>query len=73
MRYRNSSSSASGWGVATVLTFIGLWLTILVGWIMNIVALAQTEGPILDNAIGILRVVGIVVPPLGAVMGFFVN
>ena len=73
MRYRNSSSSASGWVAAITLTYIGLWLAAIVGWIMNIVALAQTEGPILDNAIGILRVVGIVVPPLGAVMGLFVN
>jgi hypothetical protein len=49
-----------------------LWVTILVGWVMNIVQivhLAQADSPV--NAMFILKVVGVVVAPLGGVLGLF--
>lgn len=57
-------------------TFLGTWgavtLVILVGWIMNIVAvfqMATADTPL--TALFILRIVGIFVEPLGAILGFF--
>lgn len=57
-------------------TLLGTWsivtLVILVGWIMNIVAvfhMATSDTPL--TTLFILRIVGIVIPPLGAIVGFF--
>lgn len=49
---------------------LAFWLTVLVGWIINIVALFSTSFSPL-TAVAVLRVVGIFVPPLGAIMGLF--
>ena len=49
---------------------ISLGLAIAVGWIMNIVHLVGMTN-ILATGEGIVRVVGIFIPPLGAFMGFF--
>lgn len=43
----------------------------LAGWVMNIYKLVVTAGPIAEfGALEVLRVVGIFLAPLGAVMGF---
>jgi hypothetical protein len=42
-----------------------------IGWIMNIYKLA-TESPFILDGETILRVVGIFIAPLGAIMGWFV-
>ena len=56
--------------VAIALVPFAFWLAVVVGWIMNIVDLFdQSFTPL--TAVAVLRVVGIFVPPLGAVMGFF--
>lgn len=47
-----------------------MWAAGLIGWVMNIVDLFdQSFTPL--TAVAVLRVVGIFVPPLGAVMGWF--
>lgn len=51
------------WG----LVGIGLVLAGAVGWIMNIVAVAQSD---FVSGMVILRVVGIFMAPLGAVLGY---
>ena len=52
-----------------LLMYLGLVLGVLYGWIMNIVALAHMN---LTDVTGmlILRVVGIFMAPLGAVLGY---
>ena len=51
------------------LTFILLWIALFVGWIMNLMALIQSIGGVLDT-IFIARIVGIFIPPLGGIFGF---
>ena len=49
---------------------IGIWIAAIIGWIINIVTLAHTvDAPI--TGMFILRCVGIIVAPLGAVLGLF--
>lgn len=53
------------------LVVLTLWLVGIAGWVMNIVAIFTTSfTPLTGEAI--LRVIGIFVPPLGAIMGLFV-
>lgn len=54
--------------------YVLFWLIVLVvvgiGWVMNIIDLLGTSfDPI--TGLAILRVVGIFIPPLGAVLGYF--
>jgi hypothetical protein len=44
----------------------GLYLALFAGWLMNIVKLAHTTG----SGMVALRVVGIFMAPLGALLGF---
>lgn len=54
-------------GASFILLFL---VAVILGWIMNIVDLFhQSFDPL--TAVAVLRVVGIFVPPLGAVMGWF--
>lgn len=46
---------------------IGLWIAAIVGWVMNIITIAHDTGA---TGILILRIVGIFVAPLGAVLGY---
>ena len=56
-------------GIVVVLGYIGLVVTIISGWILNIVKLTDCNfDPI--NAETVLRLVGIFVAPLGVVLGF---
>lgn len=46
-----------------------LWFSIIVGWIMNIFDVMKVTTPIdIEEA---LHIIGIAVPPLGAIMGIF--
>ena len=47
--------------------FIALWIAAVIGWIMNIVAMF---GEISTNEL-IIRAVGAVIAPAGAIMGWF--
>jgi len=54
-----------------VFIVIGLWILAVVGWVLNIVAIFHS-GPMAEwSGVTIVRVVGIFVAPLGAVMGWF--
>jgi hypothetical protein len=48
--------------------FVGALVT---GWIMNIVSLIHMTDP-LSSGVGVLRIVGIFLAPLGSIMGLFV-
>ncbi len=49
-----------------------IWLVtvilIAVGWVMNIIALAHASAV---TVLVVLRIIGIFVPPLGAILGYF--
>ena len=52
------------------LVFLAVIAAAVVGWIMNVIEIVQTvSDPI--TGMFILRCVGIVVAPLGAVLGYF--
>lgn len=46
------------------------WLAIVVGWVMNIVAIFHINLSAIDM-LGVLRLIGIFVAPLGSVLGLF--
>lgn len=48
---------------------IGLWIAAIVGWVMNIITIAHANFSDLTGIL-ILRIVGIFVAPLGAVLGY---
>lgn len=54
-------------------TVLALWALILagfIGWVLNIVAIFHA-GPIAEwTAVVLVRVIGVFVPPVGAVMGW---
>lgn len=50
------------------------WLAAIVGWVMNVystVILLWVDGPITVTGMLVLRVIGIFLAPLGAVLGYF--
>lgn len=47
--------------------FIALWITGIIGWIMNIVAMF---GEISTNEL-IIRAIGVFIAPAGSIMGWF--
>lgn len=51
-----------------VLVYLILVVTIAVGWVLNLVALIHAAGL---SGLVVARAVGIFVPPLGAVLGYF--
>jgi hypothetical protein len=55
--------------IAAVLIWLGIVVLGAIGWVLNIITIFNTDH-ILDSGKGILRVVGIFVPPLGAIMGW---
>lgn len=52
------------------IAIIGLWLVSIVGWCMNIWALYDSVGGSF-NAMVVARYVGVLVAPLGAILGYF--
>jgi hypothetical protein len=55
----------------SMLVMFAIWVSSIVGWIMNILDIVHTiNDPI--TGLFILRCVGIIVAPLGAVLGLFV-
>jgi len=75
-RYRNRDGAVVGSIFAGFgLLWLAFWLAVLVGWIWNIVALCHSHNVFSSTTgvmvKGILRIIGIVVPPIGGVMGLF--
>ena len=56
-----------GFGLLAVIMFV---VTVIGGWIANVVAIVNTVGDPL-SAMFILRCVGVFFAPLGVVLGFF--
>ena len=58
--------------MAQTITFVIIALLVIAGicgWIMNIVIIIHNHAT-MDLVIGALRIIGIFVPPLGAILGF---
>lgn len=55
--------------VAGLIFWVLIALAGAIGWISNIVALVHM--PVVTTGMGIARIVGIFVAPLGAVLGYF--
>ena len=47
-------------------TFVGLWLALVVGWFINLLALSGAQGNELR-----IRIAGLFVIPAGSLMGWF--
>lgn len=56
--------------LSVFLTLLGLTLATISGWIMNIVHLVGLDAFVL-NGENIIRVIGIFIAPIGAIMGWF--
>jgi hypothetical protein len=52
------------------LVYVGVVIAALCGWVMNIITIAHSNFNDITGML-VLRVVGIFVAPLGAVLGFF--
>ena len=65
--YQKGFTIVEGFG----LVWIAFVVAVLVGWVMNIVQLIHLSGTATLTLGIILRIVGIFVPPLGAIMGYF--
>lgn len=53
-----------------VMFIIVIWLFMLVGWVMNLVKLFGMAGQNIDTSF-ILRILGVILAPIGGVMGWF--
>ena len=63
--YRNNQQGHA----VIALVFILLWVAAIIGWVFNILEIVNTVNlPI--NGMFILRCVGIVIAPLGAILGY---
>ena len=56
-------------GVSAALVILGFWVVVAIGWIINIINFVQAL-PVFDT-IQIARAVGVVLAPLGALLGWF--
>lgn len=57
-------------GLLGVLALIGLWLALFYGWVVNIIAfIGMLDGGF--TAMFVARMVGIVLFPLGGILGLF--
>ncbi len=58
-----------GLGMFGVLAMLTLWLAVAIGWILNIIAIVHAvSGPF--TTMLAVRLLGVVVVPLGGVMGW---
>lgn len=54
-----------------LLFWLALVLTMIIGWVMNIVTIFSIDELVINGEL-ILRVAGIIIVPIGAIMGIFV-
>lgn len=56
--------------VFSVLLYLSLTLFLLIGWVLNIIAVINTTSNVFDGMF-IARIVGIFVAPVGSILGYF--
>ena len=57
-------------GAGAAIAILVVFIAAIVGWVMNVVELIGTMGSGIDAEF-VFRLVGVVVAPLGAVLGYF--
>lgn len=60
----------AGLGIFGFVAYLGMIVAAIVGWFMNIFAIMHTMHGAFDGMF-VLRIVGIFVAPLGAILGLF--
>jgi hypothetical protein len=63
-------SWVAGFGFAGVLAAIALWVGLIIGWVLNLVAIFNFNFAAAVTAELVIRLVGIFFFPLGGVMGW---
>jgi hypothetical protein len=62
-------STNSKTNTAALLIWLGIVIAAIAGWIMNLGAIVDHDF-VLETGMGILRVIGVFVAPIGAVLGY---
>ena len=57
-------------GIGWLLSCLAVFIVIAVGWVINISDLIEMTN-VLNSGLGIARIAGIFIPPLGAFLGYF--
>lgn len=70
-RYLTGLLVAAGTSIFGLLVVFVL-IFVPVGWIINLVEVIGFDGKLTETTEGTLMIIGVVLPPLGAVMGWFV-
>lgn len=70
--YRSYRGNNDVFAIVLVALFVMLWIAAIIGWILNIIAIALSSADTLTTLI-VLRIIGIFVVPLGSVLGLFVG
>lgn len=65
---RNKSNTAIIIGSSCIITF---YIILIMGWVLNIIALIHLPAPMVFSGKVIVRIVGICLAPLGSIMGWF--
>jgi len=59
-------------GVIGILAYLGLWLGLFIGWVMNLIEVFQlfaANAPL--TTLFIWRIIGVFLSPLGGILGWF--
>lgn len=56
---------------AVIFAYIAFIAIVFIGWVMNILALVHMGSDTILSGLGVLRIIGVPMVPLGAVMGYF--
>lgn len=71
-RNYTKSTTARNVGIFAITAWLSVVVLILWGWVLNIMTLVAMDS-VLDTGVGVVRLIGIFIAPLGAVMGWFVG
>ena len=63
---------ATGIGaILGVMLWVLLIITFAYGWVLNVIAIATSDQIIFTGEM-VMRIIGVFIPPIGAIMGLFV-
>lgn len=63
-------SKDENWAIGLAVAFLALWIAGIVGWVLNIVAIANADFAHVTGML-VLRIIGVFLPPIGSVLGLF--
>jgi hypothetical protein len=65
----SATNNKAQMGIAAVLIWLSIFIAAIAGWIMNLVAIVNHDFA-LEVGLGIVRVIGVFIAPIGAVLGY---